>query len=527
MVLLTGRTLLAGIVALAASATMLAASPASAATTSTGVRCTIVGTSGGDVLKGTSRRDVICGRGGSDIIYARGGDDLIDAGSGGDHVYAGYGADKVLAGSGEDRIHGGGGTDSLYGGTGQDHIWGEDGGDVISGGDHLDVISGGAGADRIYGGAAGDTIYGGTGADAVSGGTGADSVSGGDGNDKLAGGDGNDRLSGGYGDDRLHGNDNRDTISGGPGQDLLWGESSNDILNGDSGNDKLAGGSGVDEVHGNGGTNTCYYDVYDYLYGCFRDTKAPVIVSASLSPTAVDSDSGDTLVRVRVHVKDDLRVSRVQGWVTGLADDNPAQLYTSFMPMVSGGIRDGWWQGYVTVPRWTPGGKLSLQAIASDTAGRETEKVAASMQVTSTNPDEAPPVVRLKSLSATSVDVRTGAKTIKAVLTVTDRIGVTEMNGLDSLSVCFGRTMHGDFICGADPVRTAGTIYAGEWTVSLTVPKGTPTGAYDLQVYAADRISVTEDYYGPHLYQEWVDTYPSSVRPEQELPGATFKVTGS
>lgn len=528
MVLLTGRTLLAGIVAMAASATVLVASPASAATTSTGVRCTIVGTPGGDVLRGTSRRDVICGRGGSDIIYAKGGDDLIDAGSGGDHVYAGYGADRVLGGSGEDWIHGGGGRDSLSGGTGQDNIWGGSGGDVISGGGHHDVISGGAGPDRIYGGAAGDTIYGGTGWDVISGGTGSDSVSGGDGNDRLYGGDGNDRLSGNHGDDQLHGNNHLDTVNGGPGHDRLWGENGADTLNGGDGNDKLSGGSGVDEVHGNAGTNTCYYDVYDYLYGCFRDRTAPVIAAASLSPTAINSDSGDTKVRVRIRVKDDLGVSRVQGWVSGLADDNPAQLYTNFMPRVSGGVRDGWWQGYVTVPRWTPGGKLSLEAIATDTSGRTTDKFnVASTQVTSTNPDTAPPVVKLKSLSATSVDVRTGTKTIKAVLAVTDRIGVTKMNGLKSLTVCFGRTMDGDFICGSDPVRTAGTIYSGEWTVSLTVPKGTPTGVYDLQVDANDRISVSEEYYGPHLYQEWVDTYPSSMRPEQQLPNATFKVTGS
>src|SRR5690348_3282879 len=34
----------------------------------TGQRCTIVGTSGRDVLRGTSHRDVICGRGGNDTI---------------------------------------------------------------------------------------------------------------------------------------------------------------------------------------------------------------------------------------------------------------------------------------------------------------------------------------------------------------------------------------------------------------------------------------------------------------------------
>ena len=36
--------------------------------TASGVRCTVVGTSGNDVLRGTRGRDVICGRGGHDRI---------------------------------------------------------------------------------------------------------------------------------------------------------------------------------------------------------------------------------------------------------------------------------------------------------------------------------------------------------------------------------------------------------------------------------------------------------------------------
>jgi Ca2+-binding RTX toxin-like protein len=55
---------------------------ADAVTTSSGTRCTVVGTSGDDVLIGTSGRDVICGLGGDDTIKGRGGNDLIDGGRG-------------------------------------------------------------------------------------------------------------------------------------------------------------------------------------------------------------------------------------------------------------------------------------------------------------------------------------------------------------------------------------------------------------------------------------------------------------
>ncbi|EGD45578.1 putative iron-regulated protein FrpC [Nocardioidaceae bacterium Broad-1] len=523
MVLLTGRTLLAGIVAMAASATVLVATPASAATTSTGVRCTIVGTSGADELVGTSRRDVICGRGGGDNIFGKGGDDLIDAGAGGDHVDAGYGADRVLAGSGEDWIEGDGGKDSLNGGTGQDYMWGDDGGDVISGGDQLDIIYGGAGTDRIYGGAGGDTLRGGTSDDAISGGGGSDWIGGGDGNDSASGGDGNDVLFGNLGDDELHGNNHLDTVNGGSGHDRLWGDSGDDAVTGGDGNDKLSGGAGLDEVHGNAGTNTCYYDVFDYLYGCIRDTLAPVVVEGSLSPTAINSDTGDTKLRVRIHVKDDLRVHRVRAWISAdLKDRNPIQIFASDMALVTGGVRDGWWQTYVTVPRWTPGGTLSADVSVDDAYGRNTGRNDVGLvQVSSTAPDAEPPVATLKSLTPTSVDVRTGAKTVKVV------VGVTDKTGVASVSIAFGQKVHDDKTWAGQVTRTLGTIRDGEWTAYLTVPKGTASGVYDLQIGVVDRIGSDEDYYGPNLYQRWVATYPDSVQPEQEIPGAEFSVMGS
>ncbi|UDY22873.1 CocE/NonD family hydrolase [Nocardioides sp. Kera G14] len=69
-----------------------------------GLRATIVGTSGADVLVGTSRRDVIVGGAGNDVIRGRGGNDVICGGRGKDRISGGRGRDRLYGGPGRDRI---------------------------------------------------------------------------------------------------------------------------------------------------------------------------------------------------------------------------------------------------------------------------------------------------------------------------------------------------------------------------------------------------------------------------------------
>lgn len=109
--------------------------------TSTGVRCTLVGSSGTDHIWGTESRDVICGLGGDDKIYAQGGRDLIDAGSGHDEVYGGDGADRILGGYGHDDLTGERGSDVLRGGPRGDDLHG-DRFDEVYGGDGDDFCPG-------------------------------------------------------------------------------------------------------------------------------------------------------------------------------------------------------------------------------------------------------------------------------------------------------------------------------------------------------------------------------------------------
>ncbi|MGN6276680.1 MAG: hypothetical protein ACTHNP_12240 [Solirubrobacterales bacterium] len=133
-----------------ASATTRVIGPARTATCR-GVRATITGTPGNDVLVGTGGRDVIVAKGGADRISSGAGRDLICAGAGRDFVSSGSAADRVFGGPGGDRLLGRGGPDVLKGQAGNDTIKGGRGDDRIRGGRGFDRCSGGPGRDSIRG----------------------------------------------------------------------------------------------------------------------------------------------------------------------------------------------------------------------------------------------------------------------------------------------------------------------------------------------------------------------------------------
>lgn len=130
--------------------------------------CTIMGTTGNDVIRATSRADVICADNGDDRVYGAGGDD------------------RIWGGPGNDILRGEGGGDAIYGGPGKDVLRGEAGRDYLAGTDGDDQLFGGAANDRLVGGTGGDELFGNDGADSL---TTRDSVEGNDAADGDAGDD--------------------------------------------------------------------------------------------------------------------------------------------------------------------------------------------------------------------------------------------------------------------------------------------------------------------------------------------------
>lgn len=243
-----------------------------------GVKATIVGTEGDDVLVGTDGHDVIVGLGGNDQIEGLGGDDLICGGDGDDFLYGGDGQDAIHGGQGNDFIDGGAGNDNGCNGGNLCGLHGGPGNDQIYGGAGIDLIYGGEGDDQLFGGDDQDGIHGGPGNDYIDGGPGnnmdcydssACGLRGDEGDDTIIGGDGVDYIHGGPGNDVLDGRGGHNLIYGGPGDDILtngddgnegcsvgtcglYGEEGDDILNGGAGMDSLYGGPGNDVLHGGG-----------------------------------------------------------------------------------------------------------------------------------------------------------------------------------------------------------------------------------------------------------------------------------
>lgn len=260
-----------------------------------GLRATVVGTAGDDVLRGTPGRDVVAGLDGDDRLLGLGGDDVLCGGAGADVLEGGAGNDRLLGGLDAlvqlpdtdfptwvgDRVAGGPGDDRLD--AGRDPRTGAGDRTVRGGPDTYDVVdfSGatrGVRVDLRRGTARGegrdtvvhqplavlttrhdDVVRGGTQPLRVVTGRGDDTVRGSSRDDEIEpdgrtttqsaglrrdpdiGRGGTDTVDAGRGDDAVRGGRGRDVVRGGGGRDdLSWsGAGGPAVLDGGPGRDQL------------------------------------------------------------------------------------------------------------------------------------------------------------------------------------------------------------------------------------------------------------------------------------------------
>ena len=466
--------------------------------TSSGVICTIVGTSASNTITGTANKDVICGLGGNDTIKGLGGNDIIDGGTGNDVVNGGDGNDTVYGGVGDDKLRGDAGNDSFYGDDGNDTLTGGDGNDTLRGGNGTDGITGDTGNDTASGGLGNDTISGGVGDDKMVGEGGNDRLVGGDGTDNLSGNDGLDVITGDGGNDAVNGGAGDDNLTGGAGNDSLVGELGNDLANGGEGadslqggdgNDTVYGGEGVDTLGGNGGNDILSGDGGNDVIGGGDGVDT---LNGGLGDDAVSGDAGNDAVNGGDGV-DTLNGNGGDDVVSGNGgndaivggDGNDALNGGDGNDKLSGEAGNDTMKGEAGNDGMIGGVGIDNLAgangVPAPTERNLCEKDAADT-VTYCGFDDAAPWIMSAELEKTSIDSSVTAQTIKVTLHVTD-----ELMGVQNVgcSVMFDGARSST---GYDrAVRTSGDAIDGIYTCNVTIPFGGSTGRWGLNLDTIDR----------------------------------------
>lgn len=287
-----------------------------AAPTCQGVKATIVGTPGKDVIRGTKRRDVIVALGGDDIVHAGAGNDL------------------VCGGKGADTLNGGRGNDRLYGG--QDRIGYDRGGRWRMG----DLLRGGPGDDFLDPGqqraTPGFSVYR---HDLINYGTAVRGVTAnlttrrvvGQGHDTFTtsphfgfvGSPHADTIDGSPEADYIEGAKGNDVIRGGAGADEIYTEVSlgehdrdHDVVHGGDGNDRISSSHGRDVIFGDAGADQIFarsHEGSEVHAGAGDDSVEQYVTRES--GTISDPGDGVNDLRINVAVENPAIAARLRLWV--------------------------------------------------------------------------------------------------------------------------------------------------------------------------------------------------------------------
>lgn len=371
-----------------------------------------------------------------------------------------------------DLLSGTRGRDVICGLGGNDDISAKGGDDVVDAGAGRDVVSGGAGEDHLAGGRGGDTLYGDSG------------------DDVIRGGKGRDLQFGGGGDDKLLGD---------KGSDILGGDKGNDRLIGRKGNDDLTGGQARDRLTGGDGTDWCTINNQDIETGCIPDTEKPVVMRAGqLSRHTVDVTDQDARVSVRLHIQDDTGVDDVQL----MLGSDTAFLTLSHAYLVSGTVRDGWFEGDMVIAESASPGDFQLYLDVTDRSGKMVSEYYfdETLRVIDRDPDlERPRVALIKPTDSQTIDVTSGAKDVTIEARITD-----DDSGVSHSDMCLYKPLE-DFYTNLQCVpaeRISGNALSGIWRATVPIPEGDTSGLWNVGVYTADRAHVHTpiQWVGPEVY---------------------------
>ncbi len=484
----------------------------------------VTGSGSGDTFAGDAANNVIDGGSGADTISFAASPALIDA-SLATGVTTGDGQDTVL---GIENAIGSPHNDSIAGNSSANAIAGGPGNDTLAAGDGNDQITGEDGNDRLFGDLDDDVISGGPGDDHLDGGSGVNDCNGGAGTNTYAGNcDGTPPVLTAF------------TIS--PGSvDTETGQKTIDftltatddsagvdpalsevIVHAPAGNPtfadslQLTSGDDLDGTYSASITlpqysaqGTWTVDVklvdqsanqvvltssqlasagrpHDFQQTGAGDTAAPVLSSAFVtSPTTIDTSGAPRVVGFDFDATDDLAgVDPANSKViitgpTGATFEAPLQL-------VSGDGLDGSYHAQVTIPQFSAPGAWTVQLLLVDSASNQTLLTSAQLGsggsfTQSGSGDTTAPTLTGFVRNPASINTAEVDQVIDFNVFATD-----DLAGIDPAA---------SRVTALDPVNQPRGesplthVTGNEYSASITIPQGSATGTWKLEVKLVDRV---------------------------------------
>jgi Ca2+-binding RTX toxin-like protein len=319
---------------------------------------------------------------------------------------------------------------------------------------------------------------------------GADVLIGKGGGDVLIGGVGNDTLFGDGGRDQLIGNRGRDAAQGGPGIDTLSGR---------AGDDYLDGGPETDSIDGGAGSNTCMIDGADTAASCRYDEEAPTADRFSFSTDTVDVTTSDQTVTFRLHVTDDTGVERVS-----VQSPYETRWFPRSAPsLVSGTLRDGWWEGTLEFRAGMVPGTFRPIVLIQDRLTRLAEIALEepSVMVLNDVPDlENPGVTLLSPGPDEKFELAPDGESVRIKIRVTDAASGVDPDGVNYIVWAPRRDGVLTFGVGGGFELKRGDLHDGIWHGVAGFDPDAVGGRWNLGIRVRDRAGNSAVYWGPDEY---------------------------
>jgi hypothetical protein len=235
------------------------------------------------------------------------------------------------------------------------------------------------------------------------------------------------------------------------------------------------------------------------------DTTAPTWGAVTVSPASIDTSAGPATVTVTARILDD-QSGITSGGSTGggggnltfRASSTTQNLYVSFSAAnrISGTAQDGVYESTITVPRYAAGGTWSITGSGlSDGAGNyrytstAAESAAAGLTASFSQTgagDTAAPTVTAITLTPSSIDTSTAARTVTVRVRATDDLsGITSSTGPVPT---FGGSIHlnvvgppgqqSKSVFFSSHHRVSGTATDGLYETTLSMPRYSAAGTW-------------------------------------------------